>query len=103
MVAWREDGQGYWTFEEVVEHPAVKKMVSTFRSQYQEKAARAFYDIHRKHYNAWESEERKEQHSLNNIKKIEWNNQEQCFHVFYKATKRFSATWYHYTLDGKWY
>lgn len=103
MVAWEENGQGYWTFEEALNLPVVMKLVSKFRDEQKDKVARLFYDIQLKHFNAWESYERKEQHSLNNIKKIEWNNQEQCFHVFYKATKRFASTWYHYLLNGTWY
>lgn len=93
----------YWTYEEVIEVPVVKAIMSKFRADQQDKIARYFYNVHSRHYNAWESAERKQQHSLNNIRKITWNGEEQCFHVFYKKTKDFSPTWYHYTLSGDWY
>ncbi|MEC1725886.1 hypothetical protein P9E34_14300 [Schinkia azotoformans] len=92
-----------FTFEEVTEHPQVKKMVSKFRQQDQDKVKDYFYKVYIKHFNAWESDERKQQHSLKNIKKVEWNREENCFNVYYKKTKHFRETWYHYTLSGKWY
>ncbi|MEC1772804.1 hypothetical protein [Schinkia azotoformans] len=92
-----------YSFEEVTNHPQVKKMVSRFKQDQQDKVKDYFYKVYIKHFNAWESDERKQQHSFKNIKKVEWNREDQCFHVFYKKTKHFRETWYHYTLDGKWY
>lgn len=103
MVAWEENGQGYWTFEEVKNHPVVAKMVKRFVSVQQDDIAKAFYRVWTKHYNVWESPERRDQHSLDNISKILWDNNEKCFKVYYKKTKKFSSTWYHYTLSGEWY
>jgi hypothetical protein len=62
-----------------------------------------FAEIHSKHIKAWESEDRIMQHSFSNIKKVVWVQEENCFHVFYKRYKKFSPTWYHYTLEGDWY
>jgi hypothetical protein len=62
-----------------------------------------FEQIHKKHIAAWESEIRIEQHSLNNLKNVEWVPNENCFHAHYKRYKKLSPTWYHYTLDGNWY
>lgn len=103
MVAWREDGQGYFTFEEVKEHPIVQNMINKYIPKHREEMALSFYRVWTKHYNAWESFERKEQHSLDNIEKLVWDGMEKCFKVYYKKTKHFSAEWYHYTLSGEWY
>ena len=56
------------------------------------------------HFNGWESEERREQHSLENIEKVEYHAVEDLFYVYYKKTKRFSKEWYHYdTNRGVWW
>lgn len=55
-----------------------------------------FMEIQEKHFNAWSSEERKEQHSLENIEKVKYNPSEDIFYVYYKETDRFRKEWYHY-------
>lgn len=57
-----------------------------------------------KHFNGWESENRKDQHSLDNIEKVEYLSTEDLFYVYYKKTKHFSKEWYHYdTNRGVWW
>jgi hypothetical protein len=105
MTKINENGQLYFTFEEVSNHPIVQKMINKFfvSDLHKEIAVKAFYRVWIRHYNAWDSSERKEQHSLDNISKIVWDKNEKCFKVYYKKTKNFSAEWYHYTLKGDWY
>ncbi|MEC1726950.1 hypothetical protein P9E34_19770 [Schinkia azotoformans] len=91
-----------YSFEEVINNPVVKKCINKFKVDHREKAGEYFYKTFIRHFNAWDSEERQEQHSLYNIKKVEWNRKENCFHVHYKKTKYFGETWYHYT-NGRWY
>lgn len=91
------------TFEEVANHHKVKQMVNKFVPIQRDDVAKAFYRVWSKHYNCWESAERKEQHSLDNISRLSWDRNEKCFRVYYKKTKHFEKTWYHYTLSGNWY
>ncbi len=91
-----------YSFEEVKNHPVVQKMTSKFVSIQRDDVARAFYRTWIRHYNAWESIERKEQHSIDNISRIAWDNKQKLFKVYYKKTKHFSPVWYHYT-SGEWY
>lgn len=91
------------TFEEVFNHPKVQQLVKKYISKHREPMAREFYKVWKRHYNSWESIERKEQHSLDNIKKIVWDGTEKCFKVYYKKTEHYSEVWYHYCLDGTWY
>ncbi|ADU31003.1 hypothetical protein [Evansella cellulosilytica] len=66
--------------------------------------AKRFLGVQYKHYLAWESEVRKEQHSLDNIHSVKWVNEEKCFHVHYKKTKHFNKEWYHYDpADETWW
>lgn len=63
-----------------------------------------FKKLHDKHLQAWESEERKEQHSLDNIKNVKYNPSDNLFYVYYKKTKHFEKEWYHYdTNRGVWW
>ncbi|MEH7250299.1 hypothetical protein V7114_26460 [Neobacillus niacini] len=62
-----------------------------------------FLKINRYHVSAWESKELKFQHSLQNISKAYWKEEENCFHVFYTETENQRAVWYHYELDGTWW
>lgn len=103
MVAFDKNGQGYFTFEEVCEHPIVQQLLKKFAIHLRDDVAKAFYRVWNRHYNAWESVERKQQHSLDNISKIVWDANQKCFKVYYKTTKHFSSVWYHYTLSGEWY
>jgi hypothetical protein len=103
MVAWLENGQGYFTFEDVKKHPVVQQMINKYIPKHREEMALSFFDVWSKHFDCLESIERKYQFSLDNIQKIEWDGLENCFKVYYKKTKNFSAELYHYTLDGKCY
>lgn len=91
------------TYEEVANHHKVKSMVNKFVPIQRDVVAKAFYRVWSKHYNCWESVERKRQHSLSNISRVNWDRNEKCFKVYYKKTKEFSSVWYHYTLSGEWY
>jgi hypothetical protein len=64
-----------------------------------------FAALHTRHLNAWESDERREQHALENIDRVEYHPETDLFHVYYKATKRFKRPeWYHYdTNRGVWW
>lgn len=63
-----------------------------------------FKRLHDKHLNAWESTERREQHSLDNIERVKYNSDEDLFYVYYKETEHFKKTWYHYdTNRGVWW
>lgn len=77
--------------------------MGAYRESDQLRVKQYFFKTYIKHYNCWESDERKQQHSLKNIKKVEWNREDKCFHVHYKKTKHFNEVWYHYTLRGDWY
>lgn len=69
-----------------------------------EKLYNRFIKLHQKHLNAWETEERIQQHSLENIEKITYNSVEDIFYVYYKKTDHYSETWYHYdTNRGVWW
>ena len=62
-----------------------------------------FIRIHNKHLRQWGQEDLVEQHLYTNIRKIDWVESEQCFHVHYFSTKEHKEIWYHYCLDGTWY
>jgi hypothetical protein len=62
-----------------------------------------FIRIHNKHLRQWGQEDLVEQYLYTNIKKLEWVEEEQCFHVHFFATKEHKEIWYHYCLDGTWY
>lgn len=53
--------------------------------------------MQQRHQNAWESEKRRLEHSIEQMKRVEWDEQEKCLKVYYQAD------WYHYGLDGSWY
>lgn len=59
-----------------------------------------FEALQKKHADGWESEERKEQHSLNNIERVEYKSSEDLFYVYYKETDKFSSVWYHYDINS---
>jgi hypothetical protein len=117
-LSWKEST---WTILSVKKYQLCKELVEnrhleTYEAVYQEiqneiepllgltdKGMMQFAEIHKKHVSAWESPERIKQHSLANIQKVKWVKEENCFHVFYKKTERFSSEWYHYTLTGDWY
>lgn len=100
MVAFNENGQGYWTFEEVVEHAAVKEMLENFvGSQVVKEGIRMdFYRVFNRHMKAWSYERMERDYGLKNLVEVTWNKEEQCFHVHYK-----NGDWWHYTLSGEWY
>ncbi|WP_338709212.1 hypothetical protein [Paenibacillus amylolyticus] len=54
-------------------------------------------ETNRRHQRAWESEKKKAEHSVEQMKKVEWDRQEKCLKVYYEKD------WYHYSLDGSWY
>lgn len=69
-----------------------------------EKLYNAFIKLQETHNNAWESNERKDQHSLKNIEKVEYNSSEGLFYVYYKETEHFGEVWYHYdTEESTWW
>lgn len=92
-----------YSFEEVASSPPVQKMLSKFVFIQRDDVARAFYRVWVKHYNVWDSIERKEQHSVDNISRITWDNKQKLFKVYYRKTKHFSSVRYRYTLSGEWY
>lgn len=55
------------------------------------------------HVRVWGEDSLIEQHSLYNIEKAYWTENENCFHVHYKSTDKHSKVWYHYELDGTWW
>lgn len=52
---------------------------------------------HQRHQKIWESEERKAEHSIDQMKEVKWDNKENCLKVYYKTG------WYHYMPNGDWY
>ena len=62
-----------------------------------------FKEIHNKHLRQWEDPDKIKQHLFSNIEVVYWEEEEDCFHVHYKATETERAVWYHYLLDGTWY
>lgn len=67
------------------------------------KKFKEFETIHNKHIRQWESERRIKQHIFSNIEKLEWVEDENCFHVHFKQTDEDPKVWYHYELDGTWW
>lgn len=63
-----------------------------------------FKKLQEKHFNAWESNNRREQHSIDNIERVKYNPSEDLFYVYYKETEHFDKVWYHYdTHEGVWW
>lgn len=92
------------TFQEFLSHPVVVDFLSTVRFKTnKEYFLEKLYTTQQRHCLSWESEERRKQHSIDNISKIRWDANEKCFNIFYKETENFSSIWYHYDLDGRWY
>lgn len=61
-----------------------------------------------KHYLAWESPIMQLQHSLENVEKAVWVEEEQCLHCHYYPVeykgRRVEAVWYHYDpKQGTWW
>jgi hypothetical protein len=57
-----------------------------------------------KHVRAWGGKAMIEQHSLYNIEKAYWVEEEKCFHVHYMATDEHTKVWYHYNpVNGTWW
>lgn len=65
-------------------------------SKLTEKQQELFLRVYNAHL-ATMGPENKSNHSLQNIKKIEWNRNEVCLHVYYR-----SGEWWHYS-NGTWY
>lgn len=75
-----------------------------FKTELSEELYEEFFNLLKKHMNVWESEERKAQHSLGNIEKVEYDPNKELFYVHFKATDHFQKTWYHYdTKRGVWW
>lgn len=100
MVEFNENGQAYWTFEEVVEHAAVKEMFENFvaPTKVVEVFKKDFYYVFNRHMKSWSRERMERDYGLKNLVKATWNKEEQCFQVHYK-----NGDWWHYTLKGDWY
>jgi hypothetical protein len=93
-----KNGQLYWTFEEVSEHPVVEEMVSKYIPKQREEMRKAFYSVFNRHMSAWSEERRTRDYGLDNLVKVSWEGLEECFHVHFK-----NGDWWHYTLTGEWY
>lgn len=94
------------TFEKFLSEPVVQEFLTTihFRNDSEkEYILKKLYNTQKRHHLSWESEEKRNQHSLDNIEKIRWDVNNKCFKVYYKKTKDSSSTWYHYDLNGNWY
>lgn len=103
MVKVHESGQLYWDFEEFITYPVIEKIVNKFVESQRDRIREVLFKTLKKHYFAWESEERREQHSLNNINKITWDKKEKAFQVYFNSTKNYPSVWYYYNLKGEWY
>lgn len=95
-MAFDKNGQGYFTFEEVVEHKVVQAMSKKFHANYQEQAVKTFYKVYSRHLSTMD-QQAKLCYGLDDIKKIDWDNKQQCFKVY------FANDWFHYTSSGEWY
>lgn len=63
-----------------------------------------FKNLQDKHYHAWTSKNRQNQHSMNNIEKVTYDPVDDLFCAYYKQTKHFNEEWYHYdTNKGVWW
>lgn len=98
MTAINENGQMYWTFEEVSAHPAVEEMVSKYIPRQRDEMRKSFYSVFNAHMLAWGEERRMRDYGLHNLVKVTWEGLEECFHVHFK-----NGDWWHYTLNGEWY
>lgn len=56
-----------------------------------------FLQVYARHNSAMGLEKRKD-YTLSDIVKVEWNEEEDCLHVYYK-----DGEWWHYCKDGTWY
>lgn len=64
----------------------------------------SFEKLQEQHFNAWDSESRREQHSIGNIERIKHNSKDDLLYVYYQETARFEKVWYHYdTNKGVWW
>jgi hypothetical protein len=60
--------------------------------------------VHNMHIRCWGEDSLIKQHSINNIEKAFWVEEEDCFHVHYKETEKHRKVWYHYdTNEGTWW
>lgn len=50
-----------------------------------------------RHQRAWEREKKKAEHSVEQMKEVNWDSEEECLKVYYEKDL------YHYSLDGSWY
>ncbi|WP_462412328.1 hypothetical protein [Neobacillus sp. Marseille-QA0830] len=98
MVAINKDGQLYFTFEDVLEHPVVEEMVSKYILKHREPMRKAFYRVFNRHMAAWSPERVERDYGLKNLVKVSWHGEEECFHVHFK-----NGDWWHYALTGEWY
>ncbi|WML43114.1 hypothetical protein [Neobacillus sp. PS3-40] len=63
-----------------------------------------FLLVHNMHIRCWGEDSLIEQHSIINIEKVYWVEEERCFHVHYKETEQHRKVWYPYdTNKGTWW
>lgn len=98
MVAFDKNGQGYFTFEEFMEHKAYKPLVAAIHPNVRPDYIANFLGTFNKHMSAWSVERMEKDYGFKNLKSVFWKKKEKCFHVHFN-----NGEWWHYTLKGEWY
>lgn len=87
-----------YSYDEILNHSIVNDCLNRFSPNSREKVAKVFYDVFNRHMASFNVKRFLSDFGLENLKKIEWNQEYKCLEVHFK-----NGDWWYYSLKGDWY